>query len=369
MAAGYIYILINPSMPGLAKVGKTTRDPTDRVAELSSATGVPSPFMLVYQHPVSDCDVAESLVHAELERNGFRTNSSREFFNAPIHVITAIVINIANQIPQCDHPEQPAESEETKAEDPMAVANSLYEMAEAYFRGTNTTIKNEKKALAYYEQAAASGHADAASAAGNRYHHGIGTNKDYEKALEYYTRAIHLGKWWVQADIAELFENAEQKEAAQDHWVEFFSRAIDELMDANKNYNNGIGPLIGIKGSVYCTLVATNLISDVVDRNAISCLAGCLTNGLKFLREATSDPETLALYGMAQKYIDQKWEAQTFLPNQQPVSSYLSIASNEYLAYRSQIEQDKIKNKAERMRYLLEMAEQRKASKGNPPVN
>ena len=42
--AGYVYILSNSGMPGLLKIGRTTRSVGDRVAELNSATGVPAPF-------------------------------------------------------------------------------------------------------------------------------------------------------------------------------------------------------------------------------------------------------------------------------------------------------------------------------------
>lgn len=45
---GYVYILSNPSMPGLLKIGMTRFDPTRRVQELSSATGVPTQFQLIY---------------------------------------------------------------------------------------------------------------------------------------------------------------------------------------------------------------------------------------------------------------------------------------------------------------------------------
>ena len=50
---GYVYILTNPSMPGLVKVGKTTTTPNQRMSELHS-TGVPTPFELEFSISVND---------------------------------------------------------------------------------------------------------------------------------------------------------------------------------------------------------------------------------------------------------------------------------------------------------------------------
>jgi hypothetical protein len=75
---GYVYILCNPSMPGIVKIGATERSPVDRVAELSAATGVPTPFALFYYILHHDAFAAEQLVHAELEH--FRVSEKREFF-------------------------------------------------------------------------------------------------------------------------------------------------------------------------------------------------------------------------------------------------------------------------------------------------
>lgn len=40
---GTVYVLTNPAMPGLVKIGKTARDDNTRIAELY-ITGVPVPF-------------------------------------------------------------------------------------------------------------------------------------------------------------------------------------------------------------------------------------------------------------------------------------------------------------------------------------
>ncbi|GHB48368.1 GIY-YIG nuclease family protein [Mongoliitalea lutea] len=75
---GYVYILINNSMPGLVKIGKSTRPPEIRAEELSRNTGVPHSFQVVYQTLVSDCHLAETETHKFL--NVYRENKNREFF-------------------------------------------------------------------------------------------------------------------------------------------------------------------------------------------------------------------------------------------------------------------------------------------------
>ena len=75
--SGYVYLLINRSMPGLVKVGRTTRPPAERLGELSSATGVPTPFELVFDIFVPDCRSAEQLLHEVLDERGYRTSDKR----------------------------------------------------------------------------------------------------------------------------------------------------------------------------------------------------------------------------------------------------------------------------------------------------
>lgn len=76
--AGYVYLLMNLAMPGLVKVGKTTRRPEDRARELSGATGVPNPFVVVYEIFVVNCNNAEAEMHRQLAN--YRVSSNREFF-------------------------------------------------------------------------------------------------------------------------------------------------------------------------------------------------------------------------------------------------------------------------------------------------
>jgi hypothetical protein len=77
MTAGYIYVLRNDAFPHLLKIGKTTRSPEQRAAELTSS-GVPLPFRVVFSWEVRDVHLAERHVHQSLSH--FRVNNDREFF-------------------------------------------------------------------------------------------------------------------------------------------------------------------------------------------------------------------------------------------------------------------------------------------------
>lgn len=78
---GYIYVMTNSSIDGQVKIGKTTRDPYERAKELSSATGVPTPFVVVFYKPFKDCHFAEKIIHQYLEKKGYRVSGNREFFS------------------------------------------------------------------------------------------------------------------------------------------------------------------------------------------------------------------------------------------------------------------------------------------------
>jgi hypothetical protein len=88
---GQIYILINPTIPGLVKVGKTTGDAHARAGALSGATGVAAPFQIFKAYAVTDCDAAEKFAHRVLERTTGRPNMNREFFHGPPETVREIL--------------------------------------------------------------------------------------------------------------------------------------------------------------------------------------------------------------------------------------------------------------------------------------
>lgn len=95
MVPGYVYILINPSMPGLIKIGRTLRDSRMRARELSS-TGVPTPFQVAFELFTEQHEALEAMIHNEL--NDFRVSASREFFRYPLDKAIALLIKSAKPL-------------------------------------------------------------------------------------------------------------------------------------------------------------------------------------------------------------------------------------------------------------------------------
>lgn len=87
---GFVYILINPSLQqNMLKVGMTTRSPEERAAEISRATGVPTPFFVAYKVSTSNCEVLEKTVHQKLKPYLYKNN--REFFIVDLDVVIRIL--------------------------------------------------------------------------------------------------------------------------------------------------------------------------------------------------------------------------------------------------------------------------------------
>lgn len=97
MAAGYVYILINASIPNQVKIGCSARSAEERAREISVGTGVPTPFVVAYAERVGSYQEAEREIHLRLAN--VRVNRNREFFTVPLEDAKKIVAAIAERYP------------------------------------------------------------------------------------------------------------------------------------------------------------------------------------------------------------------------------------------------------------------------------
>ena len=90
----WVYVLTNPTMPGLCKIGFTKNKPSERVKQINAATGVALDFVVEWAFPCFNAHDVEKQVHRYLEDNGFRVNKSKEFFNVTVDAAKAVVERI-----------------------------------------------------------------------------------------------------------------------------------------------------------------------------------------------------------------------------------------------------------------------------------
>lgn len=219
-------------MPNLVKVGKTKRKPSERAQELSGVSGVPSPFIVVFEQPVPNCNEIEKLVHAALERKGYRLSDSREFFNAPVHEIILTIFSMLNPAiagassrysSKVDASNVQAEGDTTsfptcdtkREERPW---QGLWEEAENLRMGWDAvndceTLEDYEGAFALYRDAARLGCLDAYSRMGSMYEHGEGVPVDEAKAIEVYKEGVKAGNYVCYLSLALIYTSLRDRQS------------------------------------------------------------------------------------------------------------------------------------------------------------
>lgn len=102
MTQGYVYVFTNESMPGLVKIGYTKSIP-QRISELSSGSGIPTPFECYFAMKVDDCAFVEGKLHDGLDE--VRRRPNREFFEIAPERVKALLeiargeIYVGSQVP------------------------------------------------------------------------------------------------------------------------------------------------------------------------------------------------------------------------------------------------------------------------------
>lgn len=88
---GIVYLLTNPVMPGLVKIGMTAQEDIDKRMKELYTTGVPVPFECPFACRVkkSDCAKIEKALHAAFAPQ--RINANREFFRINVEQAMAIL--------------------------------------------------------------------------------------------------------------------------------------------------------------------------------------------------------------------------------------------------------------------------------------
>lgn len=238
---GFIYVLANSSMPGLVKVGKTTRTPSERAGELAGVTGLPTPFIVVYEQLFQDCDLAEAFVHTYLAEKGHRVAENREFFNAPTNIVVraiglapgAIEVDLTNVKEQRPHDELHRHGadklnslNQTKPETVYPWQNSFLQ-ALAHYYGTGESLQDYGDAMKLFRQAATLGAVSAYGYIGRMFQNGEGVRKDETMALEFFKEGSRKGNIYCDWAMGILFLSQSNRQNAEKCFARFLDKKVD----------------------------------------------------------------------------------------------------------------------------------------------
>ena len=92
----WVYVLSNPSLPKeYLKIGYTKLSPEERAIQISSATGVPTPYKVEWAYKCFNGEMVERMTHEKLK--AFRVNNRKEFFHISLEEAKNNIILIGNK--------------------------------------------------------------------------------------------------------------------------------------------------------------------------------------------------------------------------------------------------------------------------------
>lgn len=240
---GYVYALINPSLEGMVKIGKTTKEPQGRAKELSSATGVPTPFIVAYEVFVKNCSEAESYVHTLLEQKGYRVAQNKEFFNVPLKEVVE-VMNIAHEsigelAKENEYVIANINQESDEFLDNLTLDESyddstyhIIQQAEEYYYGLGDCLQDHNEAFKLFNQAAKLGSPKAYNILGKMLCNGEGCVKNIKRSLDCFKEGARKGYSESYAEMGALFCWEDHAENSRKCWKKFFE---SELFDTKND--------------------------------------------------------------------------------------------------------------------------------------
>ncbi|MBS1516107.1 MAG: SEL1-like repeat protein [Bacteroidetes bacterium] len=195
--SGYIYILINPTLNGLVKIGKTSKTSEERAKELSSATGVPTQFIVAYDEFFDDIDLAENHVHEILKNMGHHVFPNKEFFDIPLKDAIGILnetrkyfTNIYNNLDSEENIIIDEYEDEVKNDSSENSYDSILEEAYKYKFGEDDYFQDDYEAFNLYEKAYKLGSGEACYELGYSYMNGEGCSKNERIALKFLKEGV-----------------------------------------------------------------------------------------------------------------------------------------------------------------------------------
>ncbi|HWR35375.1 MAG TPA: GIY-YIG nuclease family protein [Clostridia bacterium] len=297
---GFIYVLINASMPNLLKVGRTTRPPEERVRELN-VTAVPTPFILAYKAFVRDSARAEQFVHTYLGTKGYRVSQQREFFNAPMDMVVD-AIREAQRQHNCalDQDGRVYESVEktgfecTEGDEPWA---AVLRQADNFLYGFNGEVEDRKHAYELFVQAARLGAPEAYVELAQLHRNGYKGSESTTGAIQWLRKGADAGNRWCWVELADIYlsKSPGHIENARKCFRRFFAKADISTIDDSQERT------FFFQLKEYCRLANPGDFDFAEDSTAIQEAAEAL---LQRIAQQTEPAETESKAGAVMQLLD-----------------------------------------------------------------
>jgi len=196
---GWVYIATNEHMPGLIKIGISSKQPSKyRVFELSKPTSIPSKFRIEYEAIVENEACIERATHRAFFRN--RVSHNREFFRASVADVILFIRQKAEIIREYGYYISKREIWRREAE-------------AAHRRKAKSTRQREEDAKSFALNeiicAAERGNEWAQHELGTRYRHGRGVPQDYAEAVKWYRFAAERGNVSAQYNLGLMYDRGQ----------------------------------------------------------------------------------------------------------------------------------------------------------------
>ena len=222
-------------MPGLVKVGKTTRLPSDRADELSGVTGVATPFIVVYEEYFDDCDAVEAHVHTRLAGKGLRLSANREFFRAAVSDVVKTIISAQSESSAgaavTPHELSGLVSADTtdfcdlqlEAYEVRQPWDDLLDEADGHYYAYEGYLEDYPEAFKLYRDAARLGSPIAYERLGTMYRQGEGVRENYQSALDCFKEGAKRANYFCWAGMASVFIETHHRENTEKSLLKFIS--------------------------------------------------------------------------------------------------------------------------------------------------
>jgi len=223
-------------MKGFVKIGKTEREPKEMAKELSSTTGVQTPFVVAHESYFESCSEAEDFVHKHLCEKGYRVSKKVEFFEIPTKVVIGALIEASNYFGEFSKEDSCNSFFDDLDQKPyVAPWCEMLDKADSYYYGSDIETQDYEEAMTCYIEAIKLGSADAYSLVGDMYIGGEGVSQSDETGFQYYKEGAKKGSGRCYGKLAEIFTSEGDLASAKNCWAKFFGQG-DSPLDSNLAY-------------------------------------------------------------------------------------------------------------------------------------